>query len=110
MELLSTETKTAEIKTPIRSRLETSTFSVTTSFALKVRSPNANLIISKICCLERLTTLLRTPGRGFSLPASANSEMSCAHRRPARPLYLTLDGLPDTGHIALLSYRFYLAG
>ena len=26
------------------------------------------------------------------------------------PLYLTLDGLPDTGHVALLSYRLYLAG
>src|SRR5829696_4898942 len=39
MELLSTETKTAEIKTPIRSRLETSTFSVATSSALKLRHP-----------------------------------------------------------------------
>src|SRR5215207_7190426 len=39
MELLSTETKTAEIKTPNRSRLETSTFSVATSSALKPRLP-----------------------------------------------------------------------
>src|SRR5919112_742046 len=76
MELLSTETKTAEIKTPIRSRLETSTFSVVTSSALKLRSPNANLIISKICCLEGLTYPHRTRGLDYSLPGSATSEIS----------------------------------
>src|SRR5918995_5624252 len=43
MELLSTETKTAEIKTPIRSRVETSTRSDAAPSALKLRPPHPRM-------------------------------------------------------------------
>src|SRR5215208_2727876 len=41
----------------------------------KPRSLNANLIISKICCLERPDTPQRIRSRVYSLPGSATSEM-----------------------------------
>src|ERR671910_3397910 len=70
IELFSTETNTAETRTPIRSRLETSTFSGATRSALKIQPQRARLGSSSPPATCRL--YLRRSNVGLLIPISSS--------------------------------------